>query len=305
VADSIESDLRNLSMLIRMTGLAPKGLFLDNVIRVGRDELLVECDYEHEAQNQLRMKQLVDTDPILTKENFVVPDVFLKTSSDPQTELTTKQILVMEYHKGGTINTGLSIQSQEERDRVGNAIFYLTMQELFVWNFMQTDPNWGNFLYDVETKQTTLLDFGATRSYSKEFVDGYLRVVWANANRDRDTLLDITTQMGFLTGEENEEMITAHVQSGFTLGEPFLKDEEFDFQKSQISSRLSAHSAAFMKHRLTPPPEEVYTLHRKLAGAFMLCIKIGARVNCRQLLLGVLQNHTFDDGMDHPLTERN
>eukprot|EP00956_Cyclotella_meneghiniana_P008602 scaffold11723_cov25-Cyclotella_meneghiniana.AAC.2 len=32
------------------------------------------------------------------------------------------------------------------------------------------------------------------------------------------------------------------------------------------------------------PPEEVYTLHRKLAGAYNLCIKLGSVVSCRDLL---------------------
>ena len=41
VANSIESDLGNLAMLVKMSGLAPKGLFIENVMRVGRDELKV------------------------------------------------------------------------------------------------------------------------------------------------------------------------------------------------------------------------------------------------------------------------
>jgi aarF domain-containing kinase len=39
-----------------------------------------------------------------------------------------------------------------------------------------------------------------------------------------------------------------------------------------------------------PPPEEVYTLHRKLAGAYNLCIKLGSVVSCRDLLDEVAAN---------------
>jgi aarF domain-containing kinase len=122
------------------------------------------------------------------------------------------------------------------------------MKELFEWRLMQTDPNWGNFLYDLGTKQTTLIDFGATREYPKSFVDGYLRIVWANANRDEDALLELYHRMGFLTGEEDEIMLEAHKQSGFTVGEPFWKDEPFDFKGSQISTRMSEHISVFLKH---------------------------------------------------------
>lgn len=42
---------------------------------------------------------------------------------------------------------------------------------------MQTDPNWGNFLYDETTTTINLIDFGAARDYPKSFVDDYLRMV--------------------------------------------------------------------------------------------------------------------------------
>mmetsp|Transcript_10145 Transcript_10145/g.22415 ORF Transcript_10145/g.22415 Transcript_10145/m.22415 type:complete len:175 (+) Transcript_10145:35-559(+) len=165
------------------------------------------------------------------------------------------------------------------------------MLELFVWRFMQTDPNWGNFLYDVRTRTTYLIDFGAAREYDEEFVRGYLKIVVANANRDEETLMEESVRMGFLTGEESEVMRNAHKLSGFCLGEPFESYEPYDFKASKITSRISEYGAVFLKHRLTPPPEEVYTLHRKLAGAYNLCIKLGAVVSCRDLLDEVMDTN--------------
>jgi aarF domain-containing kinase len=290
VADSINSDLGNLAMLFRR--LAPRGLFLDNVIRVGRDELEVECRYDNEAASQDAMRELVTGDVTLRENKVHVPRVFH--------QLSTGQVLTTEFARGKTIDNVVEA-SQEERDRIGRTILYLTMQELFEWRLMQTDPNWGNFLYDPESGVTTLIDFGATRSFPKEFVDGYLRIVWASANRDEETLLNQSYRMGFLTGEENDSMLEAHKWSGFTVGEPFHDSGvPFDFGASQISSRMGEHTSVFLKHRLTPPPEEVYTLHRKLAGAYMLCIKLGAVIECRDMLESVVRNHVFEDGLPNP-----
>jgi aarF domain-containing kinase len=273
VADSIESDLSNLSMLL--SALAPPGLFLDNIIRVGREELKVECNYRREATNQKRFQTLLSSDPSLVADRFIIPNVI--------DELCTDRILVTELVRGGTIDKVINLD-QMERNRIGLAIMRLTMLELFVWRFMQTDPNWGNFLYDVRTRTTYLIDFGASREFSEDFVRGYLNIVIANANCDKQSLIEESIRMGFLTGKENDVMLEAHTLSGFCLGEPFATYEPYDFKSSRITSRISEHGAVFLKHRLTPPPEEVYTLHRKLAGAYNLCIKLGAKISCRSLL---------------------
>eukprot|EP00557_Chaetoceros_sp_GSL56_P005121 CAMPEP_0176499664 /NCGR_PEP_ID=MMETSP0200_2-20121128/13060_1 /TAXON_ID=947934 /ORGANISM="Chaetoceros sp., Strain GSL56" /LENGTH=578 /DNA_ID=CAMNT_0017898123 /DNA_START=72 /DNA_END=1809 /DNA_ORIENTATION=- len=265
VADSIESDLRNLTMLVKMSGFAPKGLFIDRVIEVGREELSVECDYIREARNQERLQDLIHGDVHLAKAKFRVPSVV--------TSHSTRSILTTEFCPGGTI------------DKVS----------LF------DDSTVGKFPYDVGSGATYLIDFGSAREYSKSFVDGYLRIVWACANNDTETLMAQSHKMGFLTGQENDIMIDAHIKSGFTLGEPFATDDIYDFKSSGITGRISDHGSAFLRHRLTPPPEEVYTLHRKLAGAFNLCIKIGAKIKCRDLLEDVIRNHIFEDGQPHPL----
>ena len=47
------------------------------------------------------------------------------------------------------------------------------------------------------------------------------------------------------------------------------------------------------KHRLTPPPQEVYSLHKKIIGTYLMCIKLKARVPARALL-----EETFDNWRD-------
>ena len=160
VAESIESDLSNLQMLVSMTGLAPKGLFLDNIIRVGRQELKVECDYIREAQNQKRFKGLIEKDDELQRQRIFVPAVI--------DSLSTQKVLATEYCPGYSIDIVSTRCDQEERNRIARAILYLTMKELFCWRFMQTDPNWGNFLYDPTTKSTYLVSLINTQSIASD-----------------------------------------------------------------------------------------------------------------------------------------
>lgn len=105
----------------------------------------------------------------------------------------------------------------------------------------------------------------------------------------------MSRRLGFLTGMEPDVMLDAHVQAGFIVGLPFSKPGAFDFRSTNITQSLSHLGATMLRHRLTPPPDEVYSLHRKLSGAFLACIKIGAVVPCRELLLQVYEHHEFGE----------
>ena len=95
--------------------------------------------------------------------------------------------------------------------------------------------------------------------------------------------------MKFLTGNEHQIMLDAHLQAGLILGEPFRSDAPYDFTNSTITSRIGQQAKVFTEHRLHAPPTEVYTLHRKLAGAFLLAIKLKAKIDCRSLLKEVVE----------------
>ena len=40
---------------------------------------------------------------------------------------------------------------------------------------------------------------------------------------------------------------------------------------------------------------QAYSLHRKLSGAFLACVKLRARVPCRELFYRVYDRYAFDD----------
>ena len=290
VASGIESDLKNLEMLIRWFGMVPKGVFIKEIIDAGREELTNECNYHHEAESQIRFGKLIENDKELTKRNFAVPKVI--------EDLTRTEVLVTEWANGNTIDEALRLP-QETRNMLAKAILRLTMKELFVWRFMQTDPNWGNFLHDGPSGKTNLIDFGSARDYDKEFVKGYLQIVWASANGMDKEVMDQSIKMKFLTGNEKQVMLDAHLKASQILGEPFSPGRgEYEFKGSRITERIKEQGVVFTKERILPPPKEVYTLHRKLAGAFLLCIKLEATLDCRAILEEVMRENEEEDERD-------
>ncbi|XP_030499317.2 protein ABC transporter 1, mitochondrial [Cannabis sativa] len=288
VADSIESDIDNVKLLLDYTNLIPKGLYLDRAIKVAKEELSRECDYVLEATNQKRFRELMSN-----KQGFYVPMVV--------DDISSKRVLTTELVRGIPIDK-VALLSQETRNYVGKRLLELTLMELFVFQFMQTDPNWSNFLYDEETKTINLIDFGAARDYPKHFVDDYLRMVFACANGDKNMVIEMSKRLGFLSGMESEIMLETHVQAGFVVGLPFSRPGGYDFRSANITQSLSNLGATMLKHRLTPPPDEAYSLHRKLSGAFLACIKLGAVVPCRELLLEIYEHYQFGEEGDEKLS---
>ena len=281
VAQSIDSDLDNLKRLLTLANFLPKGLYLDPLVSVAREELTAECNYEAEAAHQDRFRALVAGD-----DDFEVPEVVR--------ELSSRHVLTTTWLDGAPIDQAVAKGlPQADRDRIARKLLKLTLKELFEWRFMQTDPNWGNYFYNSETKRIGLLDFGASRAFRKDFVDDYLRLVWAAAQRDRKTIEEVSVHIGFLTGHESAAMVQAHVDAGLVVGEPFASHEPFDFKSSGLTSRVAKHGATFAEERLTAPPTEVYSLHRKLAGAFLICIRMGAKMSCRDMLEDLHSNYKW------------
>lgn len=211
IASSISSDLANLSVLLRSSALLPKGLYLQNTIAVMRRELEDECDYIREAEAGRRFSNLLKGD-----EFFVVPKIV--------EEATTGKVLTTEWMDGKPLSR-MKNMSQETRDKVchafrskrltrngclltdrqiGTNVLRLCLQELFQFRFMQTDPNWANFLYDASNDKLQLIDFGASREYSKGFMDGWYRLLTAALEGQREVMKVESERLGYLTGEENE-----------------------------------------------------------------------------------------------------
>lgn len=138
-----------------------------------------------------------------------------------------------------------------------------------------------------------LLDFGASREYSKSFMDTYVKIIGAAAENDRDTVLTLSRKLGFLTGYESHVMEEAHVDAVMILGEMFQYEGEFNFAGQKTTHRIQNLVPLMIEHRLCPPPEEIYSLHRKLSGIFLFCSKLKVSINCRELFLEKYRNYQF------------
>lgn len=272
VAQSIDSDVDNVATLLRLTGLLPKGLDIDSLLDEAKRQLRAEADYLREAAHMQRFEALLGDDP-----DFVIPQV--------DTELTRRRVLAMSLVYGKPLES-LDSAAQPVRDRVGGLLFRLLFREIFQFRLIQTDPNFANYLYQPDTRRIVLLDFGATRRYSKRIVEGYRDLFRGGLERDRARLLAGASTIGYFPHGLSPGHRDALLDLFELASEPLLVEGPYDFAASDLSGRLreAAMDLGFRSGYRHNPPADAVFLHRKLGGIFLLAARLGARVDLADIV---------------------
>jgi len=274
VARSIESDVNNLASLLKVTRILPLEFDIAEILVEAKRQLKQEADYECEAEHLNRFRELV-----ADESRVAVPRV--------HADYTTKRVLAMDFEEGRPIEELRSPEyPQSLRDGLGELLQRLMFRELFEFHFMQTDPNFANYLFCPESGQLVLLDFGSAQEFRREFIDSYGRICRGMIAGDRDEIRAGAIAIGYLGGDESEAQTKAVIDLMMLVGEPLRHEGVYDFEASGLAGRARAagFDLVFREGFLRSPPPRTIFLHRKLAGTFLLCAHIRARVDTRRLV---------------------
>ena len=275
VSKSINSDVDNMAMFLRLAKLLPVEFDIGGIIKEAKRQLHQEADYQQEAAYLKAYGAFVKDEA-----HFLVPKV--------HDDFTTKRVLAMDYIEGVPLESlGEEGVPQELRDQVGSFLEELVFRELFEFRTMQSDPNFANYFYQPEENRIVLLDFGSTVTFEKSFTDKYARITQALIEEDDGAARHYAERIGYLDPGASDGHAARILELIRMICEPIRHDRVYDFGSSDLFARARDFGIemAFsdISEAKVPPPETMF-LHRKLMGSYMLCHRIGSRVNVQELI---------------------
>lgn len=264
VDKAIESDLRNAATMARSLALA--GGVLDG--REYYEEIAAtlrrELDYREEVAQLRDFAAAVSPWPSL-----VVPRAFDERSS--------QRVLTLERLRGPTL---LSFAESEEASAAARHQAATLLATAIIGPFLRqglvhADPHPGNYIVipgegglhgDGTGMRLGVLDFGATRQISADFVGAYWRLIEACLADDRYPALLALDQSGFELPPDRDKA-SAWVEGLADIVEEPIRQRHYDWGACELSTRCRDHVYTDLKTavRVRSPVEGVM-FYRAILG---------------------------------------
>ncbi|HZB74721.1 MAG TPA: AarF/ABC1/UbiB kinase family protein [Solirubrobacteraceae bacterium] len=253
VAEAVETDLRNLSLLLPLVRRLAPGLDVKALYAELRERIAEELDYELEAQHQRAVSRAHRDHPFA-----YVPEVF--------TELSSRRVLVTELIEGVRFE---EIQRRDEatRDRVGEIVFRFYFGLVHYLRRVSGDPHPGNYLL-MEDGRMGFLDFGLMRVLDEDHMERENAVALALDRQDPPALHAALSTAGYLPEPDTFDPDDLYAQIA-GMGAWYLEPGERRFSPKWVSELLDATSGprspyfSQMRRQTLPPPS---LLMRRMEG---------------------------------------
>ncbi len=275
IDQAIDSDVAALKKILLLSKVLPTGLDLTNVFTEIKTMLRQELDYTLEAQQTIRYRELIGHDA-----RYVVPAVFSKYSNS--------KVLATEFIDGLKIDHSL-VQSLSEsrRNKLSENFLELYFNEIFIWNFVQTDPHLGNYKVQIDSlgaDRIVLLDFGAAKVFNTAFINNYRKMIKGSIIENSEIFRAGARGLGFVIDTDPEEYVKTFQTFCYETVEPFKAIDAYDWKANDLPRRVLQKALKFKNFDLRPPPQNIIFLDRKTAGVFTFLAVLRANINARKII---------------------
>ncbi len=253
IAEAVETDLRNLQMLLPLVKRLAPGLDVKAVAAELRDRIGDELDYEVEAANHRAMARAWRGHPFVH-----VPPV--------DTRLSRRRVLVTELLEGRRFEAVKKLP-EAERDRFGEIVFRFFFGTLTHLRRAAGDPHPGNYLL-LDDGRVGFLDFGLMRVVDADYLERERELAQAVVERDARRVHALLASLGYLPEPDtfDPERLLGQLQlAGEWYFEPGFRRLSPQYVTDVMERSSSPRSPFFEQmRRETLPPQAL--LIRRMEG---------------------------------------
>ncbi|KAI3515016.1 hypothetical protein L1887_13765 [Cichorium endivia] len=270
--DRMKMDIATMSLLATcVTWFFPEYRFQWMVSEFS-EVIALELDFIQEARNSIRTAM-----NFKHSSRIKIPKVFQ--------ELTTNQVLTMEYCRGRRVDDLEFIQEMGiDSKKVAKVLVEAFAEMIFVHGFVHGDPHPGNILVSSDEKEgfcLVLLDHGIYKSLDEEFRVNYCQLWKALILLDSHKIHEVGEHFGIGKYSKYLPLIFTGrtINSKTALGNGMSVEERTNL-KQEVKSLTMGNISEFMESL----PSEFLTVLRTDALIRSLASKLGAPQRVRLLI---------------------
>jgi predicted unusual protein kinase regulating ubiquinone biosynthesis (AarF/ABC1/UbiB family) len=250
VAEAVDTDLRNLTLLLPLVKRLAPGLDVKALYAELRERIAEELDYELEAQNQRAVARAHRGHPFA-----FVPEV--------HTDLSSRRVLVTDLIDGARFEA-VKARDAATRDRFGEIVFRFYFGLVHHTRRVSGDPHPGNYLL-LDDGRVGFLDFGLMRVLDSGYIERESAVAVAVEEGDAVSVHALLSDLGYLPEPEAfvpEDLLAQLSAMGAWYLEPGERRLSPKWVAELIDSTTGPRSPWFGQMRRQSLPPQALLLRR-------------------------------------------
>lgn len=268
VDESCDSDLKQLRLALKLAGVIKVDKKLqDALFNEIQESLHAELNYLQEAHNLNVFAAFHN----LKDSKLIIPKVYPEYSS--------RRVLTLSEEMGDSVETAAEYP-QEIRNELGNRLFHMLAQEIFILNSFHCDPHPGNFAFRPDGS-VVVYDFGGIKELDQSVVKSYKALMTA-AISENVPIMEQSLRELKIRNMHGQIPAEFYLEWKQVLLQPMI--QPFDFTKSTVHVETMNLLKKSMKYWDSfMPSAETIMINRTVSGHYWNMIHLKVSDNFKPL----------------------